>query len=338
MALDSKGLEALMSDFNKKFGSHAVELGTWKPSAPVISTGVLELDYKLGTGGWTLGQLHEIYGAPDLGKSSSLGLAAIREAQKAGYTAAIIAVEPNFDPAWAFKHNVDPERLLIARPNTGEEAFAMAIEIVDSGSVDLVLFDSVGAVISASEMEADGVAKMGGQSGLITRGVKAIAPKAYRNNCAVLLINQIRDNMRATVSGVVESPGGHALKHACATRTLLRPTKNVYKAKIDGDDVVIGREIAAIIQRNKLSEGTGRRALFNFFQMEVEGYPFGIDEFTDVINTAVSTGVIEKAASYFGLPGHEKRIQGFDKVKDYLAKNPDEVASIRKSVLATLGA
>src|SRR5690606_6555860 len=111
-----------MGSFAAKFGNDAVAKGSYKRPAKVVSTGVLELDYKLGTGGWTLGDLHVIYGKPDVGKSSSLGLAAIRSAQQLGYNCAIVAMEPNFDPKWAAKLGVDTDRVIIVRPSTGEEA------------------------------------------------------------------------------------------------------------------------------------------------------------------------------------------------------------------------
>lgn len=337
--LSKKDIDGLLASFSAKYGGEAVARGSYKRPSKVISTGVLELDYKLGTGGWTLGDLHVVYGSPDLGKSSSLGLASIRSAQEQGYNCAIVAMEPNFDPAWAERHGIDTERLIILRPETGEEAFEMLIDLVDSGVVDWILFDSIGAVIAASEMEADGKAKQGGQSGLITRGVKAVAPKAYRNECGVMFINQIRDNMKARVPGMVDMPGGHALKHACITRALLKPTANQYKAKIDGDDVVIGREIAVVVERNKQNEGSRQVAKFDFYQKSTDTNDLGIDRALDVINTAVATGVISRGGAYFTLPGElglEKAIQGLPKVRAHFVQHPEHVAIVRELVLKTM--
>jgi len=324
-----------------KYGQGSAEFGSYKRPTRVISTGVLALDLALETGGWTLGDLHTIYGPPDIGKSSSLGLAAICSAQSQGLVAAIIAMEPNFSPEWAERNGVDPERVLILRPSNGEEAFAMLIDVVGSGLVDLVLFDSVGAVIAKSEMEADGKAKQGGQSGLITRGVKAVAPLAYKYDCGVIFINQIRDNMRAQIPGAVDMPGGHALKHACITRVRLRPTSNRFTEKRHGDDVIVGREIACIIERNKQGEGTNRKALFNYWQADtLDGkHKVGIDTFEDIINTSVTAGVIQRGGAYYTFPpgmNSDKKMQGFDKVKDYLGKHPEEMFQIRELVLATI--
>lgn len=327
-----------MSGFNDKYGAHAADFGDYKRPAKVVSTGVLALDYRLGTGGWTLGDCHVVYGDPDIGKSSALGLASIREAQKLGYYCAIVAMEPQFSPEWAEKHGVDTSRLIILRPKNGEEAFNMLIELVESEVIDWVVFDSIGAVIAQGEMESDGKAKAYGQSGLITRGVKAVAPIAYRNECGVLYINQVRDNTKAKIPGLKDMPGGHALKHACITRIQLKGTSNNFYDKEAGDKILVGREIAAVIERNKQSEGSNRRAMFNYWQKSVDGQPFGIDSFTDIVNTGVMTGVISKGGSYFTLPDNltEKPIQGLPKLTAYLSNHPEAVEVVRKRVLEKL--
>lgn len=319
----------------KKFGKDAAAVGGLRRPTQVIPTGILGLDYALGTGGWARGHQHIVYGPNDIGKSSALGLGAIREAQKLGLVPAIIAMEPYGDERWrewAAKHGVDPDNLVISYPDNGEQAFSHLTMMVNEGA-DFILFDSIGAVISEKEQEEDGITRVGGQSGLITRGVKAVANKVYKNDVAVLYLNQIRDNMNGPG---YDMPGGNALKHATTTRVRIGPTKNRYTMKLDGDDVVIGREVRAVIERNKLAEGSNMRATFNFYQMEVEGYPFGIDTFTDIVNTGVRAGVIGKRGAYFDVPGKSKAIQGFESVKDYLASKPETVELIRKGVLEAM--
>ena len=330
-------LDDLVNKISTKYGRHAGSKGSLQRPLKSIPTGILALDFALGTGGWARGYLHGVYGPRDVGKSTIVGLSAIREGQQMGLTAAIVAVEPGFDPIWAEKHGVNTSELLIARPETGEEAFAMAHEIVSSKVVDIVIFDSIGALLSESEIDEDGKMKMGGQAGLITWGVKRLAPIAYKNETTVILLNQIRDVMSPNAHGGKQQPGGNALEHTEATITRLRPGsyKNRYTMKIAGDDVLIGRELIAIVERNKLSEGTNRKAVFDFYQMEVDGYPFGIDHTSDIINTAMRTGVISQRGSMYDLPDG-KTLKGRVAVGDYFASNPSSVGTVRDGVLKAM--
>lgn len=328
-------VDDLVKRFNKKYGKDAGSRGSLQRPLQSVPTGILSLDFALGTGGWALGHCHGVYGPRDIGKSSIIGLSAIREAQQMGLNAALIAVEPGFDPEWAEKHGVDTENLLIGRPRIGEEAFAMLYDIVDSNSVDIAIFDSIGALLSESEIDEDGKPKVGGQAGLITWGVKRVAPIAYRNECAVLFLNQVRDNMKSRIPGQVQQPGGHALEHTEATIVRLRSGKNRYTLKIDGDDVMIGREIIAVVERNKLSEGSNHKAVFDFFQKETDEYPFGIDTFSDIINTGKRTGVIKQRGAYFDLPDGTTH-QGFAAVTEHLTGRPDVVGLIRDGVLTAM--
>src|SRR5574343_1179372 len=326
-------LDSIRNKFINKFGQGSAEFASYKRPTRVVPSGVLDLDFALETGGWTLGDLHVLYGPPDIGKSSSLGLAAIKNAQKMGLNCAIVAVEPQFSAEWAILNGVDVDNLLIVRPATGEEAFEMLLDLVSSGEMDFVLFDSLGAVVAASEMESDGKSKVGGQSSLISRGVKAAALSAYRNDCGVLFINQIRDNMKSPVPGAVDMPGGHTAKHLTITRVRMRPGPNKFSAKVNGDDVTIGREIVCIIERNKQGKGTNRKAIFTYWQMDEKGHEIGIDSFSDIINTAIKTGVIEQGGAYFKLPSVSKKIKSRDAVVAHLAKHPEQIDEIRDLVL-----
>jgi len=333
----STQIDALVDQFNKKYGKHAGSKGNLQRPLKSIPTGILALDFALGTGGWVRGYCHGVYGPRDIGKSSIIGLNAIREAQQMGLTCAIVAVEPGFDAAWAEKHGVDTSQLLIVRPETGEEAFAMLHEIVSSGAVDMVIFDSIGALLSESEIDEDGKMKVGGQAGLITWGVKRIAPIAYRNECTVIYLNQIRDKMAAKQAGSVQQPGGHAIEHTEATIVRLRPGqfKNRYTIKVSGDDILIGRELLALVERNKLSEGSGHKAVFDFYQMETEDYPFGVDHVSDVLNTGKRTGVIKARGAWLDLPDGSSH-NGFKAAGIYLAEHPEAVGLIRDGVLTVM--
>ena len=330
-----KELDALVADIEKSFGKGSVARGGLQKALNTIPTGSLALDYELGIGGWPLGYLVGVFGPRDIGKSSMIGLNAIRNAQAMDLNCAIIAMEPNFDEEWARKNGVDPDTLLVTYPTTGEDAFAMLHKLLRSGVVDLIIFDSIGALASESEMAEDGKPRQGGQAGLITWGVKVAAPLAFRNNVCVILLNQVRDNMKSRIPGVVQQPGGHALEHHESVIVQLKRGSGKYTVKQSGTDVQIGQEIVAHIVRNKMAEGSGKKAVFDYFFAETDDYPFGIDSFSDVINTAKRTGVIKQAGAYYDLP-NDKRIQGMKGVIEYLEENPGVLDMVREGVLEAM--
>lgn len=327
-------MEALAASISKTFGPDSAKMGGLQKALKTIPTGSLALDYELGIGGWPLGKLVGVFGPRDIGKSSMVGLNAARSAQAMDLNVAWVALEP-FSEDWARKNGVNPDDMLLTYPTTGEEAFAISLKLIKSGVVDLLIFDSIGAVLSEGEMDEDGKPRQGGQAGLITWFVKAAAPAAYRNDCCVILLNQIRDNMASRIPGVVQQPGGNALEHMESIIVQLKRGKGRYTIKDSGTDVQIGAEIIAHIIRNKEAEGTGKKAVFDYFYAETEDYPFGIDHFNDVINTAMRTGVIKKAGSYYDLP-NGKRIQGQKGVAEYLDANPAELAEVREGVLQAM--
>lgn len=329
-------LNALAASIQKTYGADAAALGGLQKALRTIPTGSLALDYELGIGGWPLGKLVGVFGPRDIGKSSMVGLNAARNAQAMDLNVAWIALEP-FSEEWAIANGIQTDEegkidMLLAYPETGEEAFAIALQCIRSGAVDLLVFDSIGAILSASEMDDDGKPRQGGQAGLITWFCKGAAPAAYRNDCCVILLNQIRDNMKSRIPGMVQQPGGHALEHMESIIVQLKRGKTSYTIKENGTDVIIGQEIVAHILRNKESQGTNKKAVFDYFHTETEDYPFGIDQFTDIINTAKRTGVIKQAGSYFDLP-NGKRLQGQKAVAEYLDQNPAELMEVREKVL-----
>lgn len=320
-----------------KYGHKAGDIGASEYDLGVTSTGVLAVDYALGTGGWPERHLVIIYGPRDIGKSSSLGLAAIREAQKAGKLCGIIALEPGFDGKWAAKHGVDPEMVVIARPDTGEAAFEILLEWVNDDIIDFILFDSLGALVGESEREDGAKARVGGASKLITDGTKRILMPVWKNNKTVILLNQIRQDMQARIPGMVKMPGGEAQEHHAAVIIQLKPGRDRYTAKIDGEDVQIGQTVRAIIHRNKLTEGTKQVAQFDFYNKEVEGEPFGIDVAADVIATGIKTGVIGKGGAwYYHDSFPDGKLQGKKGVAQFIAANPKVVDIVRGGVLAKM--
>jgi recombination protein RecA len=327
--------DALAVSLEKSYGAGSIARGGLQKALKSIPTGSLALDYELGTGGWPIGYVSTVFGPRDIGKSSMIAYAAIRNAQAMGLNCALVALEPNFDAEWAKLNGVVTEDLLVAYPTTGEEAFAMTLKLIRSEVVDLIVFDSIGAVLSEGEMEEDGKPRQGGQAGLITWYIKAAAPLCYRNDVCLLQINQVRDNMKARMPGALQMPGGHALEHHSSIIVQLKRGSGRYTIKQHGTDVQIGQEIIAYIPRNKMTQGGGKKAVFDYFSMETEEYPFGVDQASDVINTAKRTGVIKQAGSFYTLPNGE-RFQGQKAVAEYISENPDELGRIRDLVLTAM--
>lgn len=331
-------LRILAGDLEKSFGKQAVGLGGLQRSLNAISSGSLALDYELGIGGWPLGHIFGIFGQRDIGKSTVLGFSAIRNAQAMGLNCAIIAVEPNFDPEWAAKHGIDVDNLLVGYPLNGEEAFEMLHMLIRSGCVDFIEFDSVGALVSEVESKEGGVARVGGQAQLITWGLKVAAPLAYRNNVGIMMLNQIRDDMKAMYGGAYKQPGGHALEHFESIIVQLKKGADRYTIKQAGQEVQVGQQLVAHILRNKMSEGSGRRAVFDFFSAETDEYPFGIDVVSDTINTAKRVGILKTRSdksSWYDLPDGSSH-NGYKAVSDHLRKEPLLMDLIREQVLRAM--
>ena len=323
--------------YEKKYGYKSSASGRFTPHTDVTPTGILALDYALGVGGWPEGTIIECFGPPDIGKSSIIGISGIIEAQKMGKMCGIVALEPGFDPKWAEKLGVDLDKLVIGWPDDGQEAFDMLFDYVMDDDIHFIVFDSVGAVLRPSEAGDKGKPSQGGQSALITWGVKRIQTPAWKRKKTVIFLNQIRDDMNSRIPGMVESPGGHALKHSAEIRIQLRPGKERYTAKVDGEDVTIGRQIVAVIKRTKKDEGSNKRAVFDFYSMETADAPFGIDHTEDVLVTSMRTGVIKRSGpTYYHASFPGGKLLGKAKVSDFFEASPAAVASIRIEVLQVM--
>jgi recombination protein RecA len=321
----------------KKYGHQAGATGRFTRPGGVIPTGILALDYALGTGGWPYGTMVEVFGPPDIGKSSIMGLNAMKSVQKQGKLPAIVALEPGFDPRWAEKNGVDIDNLVIGWPDNGEQAFNLLYDFVIDDDIDFVLFDSIGALLRPSEAEAKGKPSQGGQSALITWGIKRVQMPVWKRNKSIMLLNQVRDDMNSHISGLLDSPGGHALKHACDIRIQLRPGKDRFTVKEDGVDVMAGRQIVAVVRRTKKDEGTNKRAVFDYFSMETDEYPFGVDVVQDVINTGKRTGVIGGGGAWlYHKSFPDGKLQGKAALAEFLAQKPEAVDKIRKEIVDKL--
>lgn len=335
-------LESEAVRLSKKYGPKAGALGSERFQLDVVPTGSLALDFALGTGGWPLGHPVHLYGEPDIGKSSTLGLAAFRNAQAQGLTTGLIAVEPGFDPDWAAKHGVDPELLVVARPNDGQDAFDILYDWVTGSVVDFIIFDSIGGVVNPKENKEEGKVQVGGAAGLITMGVRRILMPTWKNNKGLILLNQVRDDMKSRYANV-KPPGGRLLTHACDVWVHLRQssgTDALKKIKDEGEDVIVARNLTAVITRNKLCEGTGVKAKFWYHNKETEEYgPVGMDMTADIVATGLRTGVIGRGGAYYRhvtFPTDKHQIKSIEAVGQFLAEQPKAVQMIRDEVLAVM--
>lgn len=342
-------LEAERARMEKKWGQRSADIGSTRVKQNVVPTGISALDYALGIGGYPRRFMTEIFGPPDVGKSSILGITAMVNAQKEGMTPGIVALEPGFDPEWAERHGLDTDNLLICRPDDGQQAFQMLYDWVIGDLVDFIIFDSIGAVLRESEVDekTTGPAAMG-QAGLITWGLKRCVMPLWKKNKCLVLINQVRDDQKSRISGLLDSPGGHALKHSCPVRLQVKFGKERWYGKDhDGDEsynYTNGQNIVVAIKRNKMSEGTGKRAQFDYFYEEVDGRPFGIDTTADILATALRSGVIKRAGAMYRHPlfplskGGENQVTGTEGVKQFFKDNPKSVDILRNEMMTVMRA
>jgi recombination protein RecA len=270
-----------------------------------------------------------------LGKSSAIAYPTIANVQAQGKLPALIAAEPAFDESWAAKLGVDTEMLLLQRPDSIEEAFDMLHDLVYGNLVDYIVFDSVGGMGTHSETEGRGK-KAFGISGVVTSGLNAIMPRLWKNGQGLMLMNQQRQDTSVRVTGATlyESPGGEALKHHCVMRIQLKPGKERWTTKIDGEEVTLGRELVCQFKKNKLAMNS-KAARFNFFYIPSE-YGFGVDRTEDIIRTGKVTGVITGTnwLQHRSFPGG--KLNGKTKVAEFLAEHPEAAEQIREDVLTKM--
>lgn len=333
-------LEKEVKRLERRFGHRSAVLGSERIPLDVIPTGSLALDYALGTGGWPRGHPVEIWGGNDIGKSSALGSAALRNAQAQGLLCGIVAIEPGVDSGWLELHGVNLDELLIVRPDTGEEAFSMLNEWVSNDIIDCVLFDSVGALLRETEVGADAKPNVGGAGSLVTWGIKNILMPTFKNNKSVIFLNQQRADMHSRIPGRMKPYGAEAMRHLCAQRVNLRQTGPSYRKKFVGDDkeIDIGRKLVATVERNKLNQGSRQRAEFDYYFKETDEHPLGIDVGQDIVNTAIRTRVVEGTGYYHHstFPGKNNQIQGKEAVANFLLSHPDAFETVRQEVLGKM--
>ncbi|MBK7779630.1 MAG: recombinase RecA [Ardenticatenia bacterium] len=321
-----KALETTMTLIKRRFGDGSImKLGeSTSLDIEVIPTGCLALDWALGVGGIPRGRIIEIYGPESSGKTT-VCQHIIAEAQKLGGVAAFIDVEHALDPVYAASTGVDIDRLLVSQPDTGEQALEICEALVRSGAVDVVVVDSVAALVPRAEIEGDmGDSTMGLQARLMSQALRKLAGAISRSQCSVIFTNQLRQKIGVMFGNPETTTGGMALKFYASVRMDIRRTE-----AIKNGQEVIGNRTRIRIKKNKVA-APFREAEFDILYLE------GISRFGDVLDMGVQHGIVEKRGSFFFY--EEARLaQGRENAKQALKDNADLTLEIENKVRAILG-
>ena len=321
-----KALQSALSQIEKQFGKGAImRMGENEVAKDlqVVSTGSLGLDLALGIGGLPKGRVVEIYGPESSGKTT-LTLSVIAEMQKINGSAAFIDAEHALDPQYAKKLGVNIEDLLISQPDNGEQALEIADMLVRSGSVDVVVIDSVAALTPRAEIEGDmGEPQMGLQARLMSQALRKLTANIKRSNTLVIFINQIRMKIGVMFGNPETTTGGNALKFYSSVRIDIRRIGAIKKA-----DEIIGNETRIKVVKNKVAPPF-RQAEFDIL------YGEGISREGEIIEIGVKLKIMEKAGSWYSYNG-EKIGQGRDNVRQFLKDNPETANEIEDKIKAEL--
>lgn len=318
-----KALQLTLDKLEKSYGKGSVmKLGdTAVEPIESISTGSLGLDIALGIGGVPKGRVIEIYGPESSGKTT-LATHIIAEAQKKGGIAAFIDAEHAFDKYYAQKLGVDVENLLIAQPDNGEQALEIADNLIRSGAIDVIVIDSVAALVPKSEIEGEmGDSKMGLQARLMSQALRKLTGTISKTNCCCIFINQLREKIGVMFGNPETTTGGNALKFYASVRLDIRRA-----AQIKDADEVSGNRVKVKIVKNKVAPPF-RIAEFDIMFGE------GISKVGEIIDLGVEYNIIKKAGSWFSY-GETKLGQGRDSVKNLLLDNPDLADELEAKIRA----
>ncbi|MBQ2970295.1 MAG: recombinase RecA [Bacteroidaceae bacterium] len=321
-----KALQAAMAKIEKDFGKGAImKLGDDSiQEIEVIPTGSISLNAALGVGGYPRGRVVEIYGPESSGKTT-LAIHAIAEAQKNGGIAAIIDAEHAFDRFYAQKLGVDVNNLLIAQPDNGEQALAIAEQLISSAAVDLVVVDSVAALTPKAEIEGDmGDNKVGLQARLMSQALRKLTATIAKTNTTCIFINQLREKIGVMFGNPETTTGGNALKFYASVRIDIRKSGSPIK---DGDEA-IGNQVKVKIVKNKVAPPF-RKAEFDIMFGE------GISKTGEIIDLGVDFGIIKKSGSWFSYEG-TKLAQGRDATKQLIADNPELAEELEAKIMKAL--
>jgi recombination protein RecA len=322
-----RALETAVGQIEKQFGKGSImRLGPNSAVAPVeaISTGAISIDYALGIGGVPRGRVIEIFGPESSGKTT-LALQVIAEAQKKGGMAAFVDAEHALDAAYAKKLGVDLDNLLVSQPDNGEQALEIVEVIIRSNSVDVVVVDSVAALVPRAEIEGEmGEAQMGLQARLMSQALRKLTGAVSKSKCCLIFINQLREKIGVMFGNPETTTGGRALKFYSSVRIDIRRIGAIK----DGENVVGGRTRVKVV-KNKLAPPF-REAEFDVM------YGEGVSREGDLIDIAVEHKIIEKSGAWFAYGG-ERLGQGRENVKAFLKENVDLRSAIEDKVRKALG-
>ena len=322
-----KALKMALSQIEKQFGSGSImRMGNENTVAPVdaVSTGSLSIDIALGIGGFPRGRVVEIYGPESSGKTT-LALHIVAEAQKAGGHAAYIDAEHAVDPEYSKKLGVNVEDLLISQPDSGEQALEICETLVRSSALDVIVIDSVAALVPKAELDGDmGDTHVGLQARLMSQALRKLTGTVSRSNATVIFINQIREKIGVMFGNPETTPGGRALKFYSSIRMEIRRITTLK----DGVDSV-GSKVRVKVIKNKVAPP--------FKQSEFDiMYGKGISVIGDILDLAVLGNIVEKMGAWFSY-GDLKIGQGRENAKQYLENNPDTLAEITNKVKEFMG-
>ncbi len=332
----SRALELAIANVEKEFGKGAImrlkEGETISGDISVLPTGSLGLDIALGIGGYPRGRIVEVYGPESSGKTT-LTLHAIASVQKQGGTAAFIDAEHALDITYAKKLGVNTEELLISQPDYGEQALEIADMLVHSGAVDLVVIDSVAALVPKAEIEGDmGDSHVGLQARLMSQALRKLTGSVSRSNCIIFFTNQIRMKIGVMFGSPETTTGGNALKFYASVRLDVRRVGAIKEAvaSVAGKDVAfVGNRTRVKVVKNKMAPPF-REVEFDIL------YGQGISRSGEVIDMASDDAIIQKSGAWYSMEG-ERIGQGRDNARDYLDAHPELLASLEKRVLEKHG-
>jgi len=323
----TKALAAALSQIEKQFGKGSImRLGESEVAKDIraISTGSLGLDLALGIGGLPRGRVVEIYGPESSGKTT-LALSVVAQMQKIGGTAAFIDAEHALDPQYAAKLGVDIDQLLISQPDNGEQALEIADMLVRSSSVEVVVIDSVAALVPKAEIEGEmGEPQMGLQARLMSQALRKLTANIKRSNTLVIFINQIRMKIGVMFGNPETTTGGNALKFYASVRIDIRRIGAIKKG-----DEVIGSETRAKVVKNKVAPPF-RQAEFDIL------YGTGISREGEIIELGTVHNIVEKSGAWYNY-GKERIGQGKDNARDFLKENPKIAQEIEAKIRAAVG-
>ncbi len=321
-----KALDAALVQIERAFGKGSVmKLGARQQvEAEVISTGSLGLDIALGIGGLPKGRIMEVYGPESSGKTT-LALHAVAEAQKTGGTAAFIDAEHALDPTYARKLGVDVDELLISQPDAGEQALEIADTLVRSGAIDVLVIDSVAALVPRAELEGEmGDSHVGLQARLMSQALRKLTSSISRSNCLVIFINQIRLKIGVMFGSPETTSGGNALKFYATVRLDIRRI-----GAIKDRDTVVGNQTRVKVVKNKMAPP------FRTVEFDIM-YGEGISKTGELLDLGVQAGVVEKAGAWFSYDG-QRVGQGRENAKAFLRDNPEMADIIEYKIRENAG-